>query len=81
MKDWWQGGWMHEPIRGLCYWRPQQLEEGMEAPPPDIVIPDKAYYHLKEWLKEHEHHIVKTDRTEDLKIIHRLLDIMRDGLI
>lgn len=53
-----------------------ELHDPTKQPPPDIVIDRFAYYELKDWMAKNEHDLIKTDRTEDLKIIHKLLDIL-----
>ena len=58
------------------YVEASDLHDPKKQPKPDIVIDRRAYYDLLDWIKEHERDIVKTDRTEDLKIIHRLLDVL-----
>ena len=65
------------PIGSLCY-----MEGGYHEPgtiwkkKPSIVIPRGAYFDLLDYLREHEKGVVKTDRVEDLKITHRLLDLL-----
>ena len=65
----------------LVYFERQYVEEKdlvdpEKQPKPSIIISRFAYYDLLDWLKKNERNIIKTDRTEDLKILHRLLDIM-----
>ena len=74
--------WTFDPHTAcLVFFRRQYVEESelydpKKQPKPDIVIDRYAYHDLLDWIKEHERDIVKTDRTEDLKIIHRLLDVL-----
>ena len=74
--------WVINRMTGaLEFYRRQWIDENdlydpSKQPKPNIVIDRYAYMELLDWIKEHERDIVKTDRTEDLKIIHRLLDIM-----
>lgn len=73
--------WRIDPMGCLVFYRRQFVEESdlgipEKQPKPDIVIDRIAYFHLLDWIKENERNIVKTDRTEDLKIIHRLFDII-----
>ena len=53
-----------------------KIKERMSEPEILISIPRDDYEDLKEWMIEHDPHgTFKTDRKEDLKLIHRLLDI------
>ena len=48
-----------------------------KQPKPNIVIPWRVYkYDLLPYIEKHERGVLRTDRDEDLKIIHRLLDIL-----
>lgn len=62
----------------LEYYPEAYVEEGtMDKEEPAVRIPMPAYWKLKEWMLENDpDRILRTDREEDLKIIHRLLDIM-----
>jgi hypothetical protein len=65
----------------LVYYERQYIEEQdlldpKTAPKPTIIISHHAYQDLLDWIKKNERNIVKTDRTEDLKILHRFLDIL-----
>jgi len=76
-----KGGWFKDPSSmAIIYVRQQYVEETellkRDAVKPEIAIPWRAYVALLDYVKENEKDIVKTDRTEDLKIIHRLLDIL-----
>jgi len=44
---------------------------------PHIIMPRYIYDDLKKWMVENDPHgVIRTDRKEDLKIIHRLFDII-----
>jgi hypothetical protein len=77
--------WIYNPSNGALefyayQWIDEQdLYDATKQPKPNIVIHRAAYLDLLDWIKENERDIVKTDRSEDLKIIHRLLDILEKG--
>jgi len=67
---------------GQCleYYPDEYVEEGALIGEPAIRIPMDAYWRLKEWMLENDpDRILRTDREEDLKIIHRLLDVLDKG--
>ena len=74
------GEWVYDPMLGAyCYYEyPKDIGEGegIPAPDPKIVIPRHLYEDLKDWMvKNDPHGVIRTDRKEDLKIIHRLIDV------
>ena len=81
MNDyWWPGGWIRGDMGELRFYRAQEMKEGAWSNDvePDIVIGWRDYYLLKRWMIENDKDsIVHTNRDEDLKVIHRLLDIVQ----
>lgn len=75
--------WSWNAMLGVLeYYRQQYVEEAdlydlKKAPKPDIVISRLAYIDLLDFIKLNEKGIVRTDREEDLKIIHRLFDVLQ----
>lgn len=80
MKEFVPARWFRNYTTGdYVYWPGGSLDVG-EEPPKDVLIfiPRRAVEVLKEYLlKEEPEGLLHTDRTEDLKIIHRLLDILK----
>ena len=78
----------HEPFwvwmpskQSMCFYEGGWIEESDmfdtdKQPKPTITLSRMHYDLLKEYVQKHEKGIFKTDRVEDLKIIHRLLDLM-----
>jgi hypothetical protein len=61
----------------ICYFAGGMYEVGtLIEDKPEIVINRLAYEELLDFIRKNEHGILSTDRTEDLKIIHRLLDVL-----
>lgn len=59
-----------------CYLITEEMARGGELDAPICVIPREAYDELKDWMADNDPHgVIRTDRKEDLKIIHRLLDV------
>lgn len=80
MKNWVRAQWFRDGTGTMKFFKGGDLEEGalMTEIPADIVIPWRDFYLLKQWMIENEvDGVVKTDRNEDLKIIHRTLDIIQ----
>lgn len=80
MKYWQPPTWFRDAsTQSMKFFKGGELEEvalmtELEA---EIVIPWRAYHTLKQWIIENDADgVIKTDRTEDLKIIHRLLDVV-----
>ena len=81
MKDFVRAQWFRDGTGDMKFFKGGELESGalMTEIPADIVIPWRDYYLLKQWMIENEvDGVVKTDRNEDLKIIHRLLDVVEN---
>lgn len=79
MKYWQKPFWRRDiPNRRLCFYPGGMGEEGALIDDDLFTcIPFDAYEHLKQWMKENDPYgVIRTDRVEDLKIIHRLLDLM-----
>ena len=54
----------------------EQMARSTTAIEPRIIIPRNDYEDLKEWMKDNDPFgQFVTDRKEDLKIIHRLIDV------
>lgn len=85
-KHYFPGSWVQLPaFRALCYIPPGDYEEGAMLQDPGslpgvILIPMLAYEQLLVFIREHESGVLKTDRTEDLKIIHKLLEIVQTSV-
>ena len=78
MKEHCDGEWFKDYVRGaICYIPPGVYEVG-EAVKPEISIPRHAYEMLLDFIRQHETGVMRTDRTEDLKLINRLLDIIQN---
>ena len=80
-KMWCKSFWYKDYARdGLCFKYGGYLEEG-EIIEPDLVLPAMAYVELKQWMIENDADgVIRTDRKEDLKLIHRLVDIIEKGV-
>ena len=78
MKRWYEGGWHRNPMRdSMVYCPPQEYEEGQIGEQVTIEIPRREYWQLKEWMvKNDADGVIRTDRKEDLEIIHKTLDII-----
>ncbi len=77
---WWKGGWIRDAMGNLRFFKAQMMTEGAWASDQeaDIMVDWRAYCLLKEWMIENDmDRIVHTNRDEDLKIIHRTLDIVQ----
>ena len=74
--------WTFDTFMNLVYFEGGYFEEATlydekQGPQPTIKIPFRIYkYELLPFIEKQEKGILRTDRTEDLKILHRLLDIM-----
>jgi hypothetical protein len=80
-QRYYEGGWARDIIRNAyVYLPPGDYEEftniDLSTIPNAISIPRYAYEELLDYIQKHEIGVLKTDRTEDLKIIHRLLDVL-----
>jgi len=84
MKEYVNPQWMRNAFHDLIYFPGGDLEVGAfdteeackEAGIELIRIPWRAYMILKEWMLIHDpDRVVVSNREEDLKLIHRLLDI------
>ena len=79
-KRWFDGAWHYDPsgrcfrhLRAGWYDGCSELPDGCY----DIVIPREAAHQLAALMQEQGHTSIKAEsREEDLKIVHRLLDIM-----
>ena len=81
MKSFVRAQWFRDATGTMKFFKGGELEEAalMTEIPADIVIPWRDFYLLKQWMIENEvDGVVKTDRNEDLKIIHRLLDVVEN---
>lgn len=74
--------WVWNPsFRVLEFYRQQMVDEDdlynpKKQPKPDIVIGRYEYMDLLKFIEANEKGVVRTDRKEDLKLIHRLLDLL-----
>ena len=79
MKRFFEGGWYRDPsMRAFQYVAPGELEEGT-MPEPTMTITDREILLLIPVLEEHGFFKPRLDerlRVEDLKITHRLLDLL-----
>lgn len=66
----------HYPGGGVAYYRGGLFEVG-EPREPDIIVDRLAYHLLLDYIRKHEKGVLTTDREEDLKIIHKCLDIIK----
>jgi hypothetical protein len=71
----------HRDVRtgALCFYKGGFIEESelLEAREPNIVIPWRAYNSLVQYIEKSERGVLRTDRDEDVKIIHELIDIIK----
>jgi hypothetical protein len=80
-KRYYEGGWHNDIMRNAKIYLPSgEYDEfaniELNKIEGAISIPRYAYEQLLGFIREHEIGVLKTDREEDLKIIHRLLDIL-----
>jgi len=78
-KVWYEGGWIRDNIGNLRLYRAQEIETASSIYDiePDVLITWRDYIMLRNWILENDKDgIVHSDRDEDLKIIHRLIDFM-----
>ena len=84
MKEHVNAMWWSNKFGDLVYFPGGELESGAldtekackEAGIELIIIPWRAYMGLKDWMLENDRdRVVISNREEDLKVIHRLLDI------
>jgi len=73
--------WMYDNFHNVVYFEGGFFEESVlydleKGPKPSIIIPYRTYRELVAFVTKHEKGIIKTDREEDLKIIHKLLDLL-----
>ena len=74
-----QWEWYYDVRRQLyCYVKiPDEDAVFADAIEPEATLTRYAYDDLKNWMAENDPHgVIRTDRKEDLKIIHRLLDVI-----
>ncbi len=75
---WFEGGWQRNNLGGFDYYPPGNYSDGAN-PPPEYAISDRAIRALVPVLEQHGFIPKPTDpavRVEDLKITHRLLDLL-----
>jgi hypothetical protein len=82
MKRYFEGGWFKDIMRqSYNYLPPGEYEEfanlDLGSIQGAISIPKYAYEVLLDYIQKHEIGVLKTDRAEDLKIIHRLIDVIQ----
>lgn len=74
-----EGGWYREPaLRGFGYLKAGYYEEGTE-PEHDVVLTDQMLLQLVPVLEQYQFITPRIDdrgRAEDLKITHRLIDLL-----
>ena len=83
-QRWFEGGWFREPsMLGLIHIQagyypeiPPNIHELVDSGQAQI-LDYRAYRDLLDYIRKNETGILQTDRTEDLKIINRLLDIVQ----
>jgi hypothetical protein len=77
-KEYVKPAWYKDVSRQqICYFAGGMYEIGtLIEDKPEIIINRLAYEELLDFIRKNEHGILSTDRTEDLKIIHRLLDVL-----
>ena len=71
-------GWVYVPSTdSYCFFK--FPEEGAFLPDdPIVAIGRRQYEMLKDWMVDNDPHgVIRTDRKEDLKIIHKTLDIIQ----
>ncbi len=75
-----EGGWYKNLAMGCIEYIPAGVySEGNPQRKCTIRLRTYEYNQLLKFIAENETGIIKTDRAEDLKIIHRLLDIAETG--
>jgi hypothetical protein len=76
-------------MRVLCYTPHQWIDLAKEFEPPNngegtlqitVRIPYVAYRSLLDYVAQTEKGVLRTDRAEDLKLVHRLLDILTKAI-
>lgn len=83
-------GWFFEvSTRALSYIPHQWIDEDKQFEKPNsgegtlqipLTIPYVAYESLLDYIAKNEKGVLRTDRDEDLKLIHRLLDILNKAI-
>ena len=84
-KRWFKPEWYRDIARQqIMYFEGGSFEEGelldLEKTPPRIIMSRMAYEDLLDFIRKNEKGILSTDREEDLKIIHRLCDILQKSV-
>jgi hypothetical protein len=80
-KFYFEGGWSRRiATRTIVYIPPGQYEEGSSIEPDKMSgykeLQQHEYEALLKFIRENEKGVLSTDRTEDLKVIHRLIDVL-----
>ena len=74
----WEPYWVFLPRYQQYWFIRNEPPEGEYESEPDIRMDRIAYDFLKRWMVENDPHgVIRTDRREDLKIIHKTLDIIQ----
>lgn len=78
-EEWFDGEWQYDPaFRGFVYYEAGEYEVGVSMEP-KYVLSRKVVRQLVPLMEEHQIIVPRLDerlRVEDLKITHRLLDIL-----
>ncbi len=85
-----KGGWDYDiRTRGIFYVPDQYIDEdkqfadansGPGSLQIEFTIPYHAYESLVDFIAKREKGVLRTDREEDLKLIHRLLDVLTKSI-
>lgn len=81
-QDWYNGGWHRNlATRTIVYIPAGYYEFGTAYGKIEgaVQINDIMYQQLLDFVEKNEKGILRTDREDDLKIIHRLLDVLEKG--
>ncbi len=85
--EWYPGGWQKRGYMGEVWFIPAGNYEigalfyGDDVPKGTVKLSGREYYMLKEFIAhEDPNGIIHTDRSEDLKIIHKLMDILHKSV-
>ena len=72
-------GWVYVPATdSYCFFKFPEGEGAFIADEPIVALSRRQYEMLKNWMVDNNPHgVIRTDRKEDLKIIHKTLDIIQ----
>lgn len=82
IKTFFPANWFYEPSMNSYVYVPAGYYEvgaplNVKETPNCIIIPRPAYGDLLDFIRKTEKGVLSTDREEDLKIIHSLLDLAK----